>query len=287
MNTAEGKISSLKKFHTDFIRRAIVSGDCRAKSIPDKFKPENLPDDFEGRLVTSYGDKQHILTFSSYTDTKLNFERRINNTGLTDYEVMLYKILQWSGEAKWLVRKSEHADLLNEDARCIYKSWESLSAEMSEDEKKDIRDIVGLDTVETGGNPWSIKSNVGLFHIKRLNEIIEELEAKIKQKTPSVKKPPKTEHKPANGFMGVEQLCNHFGVKNKQAFRKRLERFRRKNTFNPNAFIEAQNRGFQQSKYLYNVAMVTDIAEQVKGRCKSLKRPSWKKRKKFRPFLPS
>jgi hypothetical protein len=85
-----------------------------------------------------------------------------------------------------------------------------------------------------------------------------------------------------NSFMNLEQLCKQFNVpnKNKQAFRKRLERFRAKNAFGTDAFIESQNKGGQQSKYLYNVKMVASIAEEVKGRSASLKRPSKKKDEK-------
>ena len=95
------------------------------------------------------------------------------------------------------------------------------------------------------------------------------------------KKPEVKQVETQSGFMGIERLCKQFSVpdENKQAFRKRLERFRKKNTLNSNAFTESQNKGIQQSKYLYNVAMVADIAEQVKGRRASLKRPSGKKAK--------
>lgn len=84
------------------------------------------------------------------------------------------------------------------------------------------------------------------------------------------------------GFMGIEQLCEQFSVpdRKKQAFRKRLERFRKKNALNPNAITESQNKGFRQSKYLYNASMVADIAKQVKECSASLKRPSQKKLKK-------
>ena len=71
-------------------------------------------------------------------------------------------------------------------------------------------------------------------------------------------------------------MTEHFEVNNKDALRKRLERFRKKNALNPDAFNEIQNRGVRKPKYLYNTEMVKPIIEDFKRMQSSIKRPSKK-----------
>ena len=78
-------------------------------------------------------------------------------------------------------------------------------------------------------------------------------------------------------FMSVAELAECFEVDNKDALRKRLERFRKRNALNPDAFIEAQDRGVRKPKYLYNVKMAVGVIEDLKRTQASVKRPSGKK----------
>lgn len=78
-------------------------------------------------------------------------------------------------------------------------------------------------------------------------------------------------------FMSATELAGHFDIQNKEALRKRLERFRRKHKFDADAFCEVQNPGRTQARFLWNVERVKPVVEQLKKREVSAKLRSNKK----------
>ena len=80
-------------------------------------------------------------------------------------------------------------------------------------------------------------------------------------------------------FMSVRELAEHFEVDNKDALRKRMERFRKKNALNSDAFREVQNAGVHGPRFLYNTEMVSGIITELKRTQTSVKRPSKRKKR--------
>ena len=80
-------------------------------------------------------------------------------------------------------------------------------------------------------------------------------------------------------FMSAAELASHFDIQNKEALRKRLERFRRKHKFDADAFCEVQNPGRTQARFLWNVERVKAVVEQLKKREVSAKLRSNKNRR--------
>lgn len=89
-------------------------------------------------------------------------------------------------------------------------------------------------------------------------------------------KPAEAGQKTAIGFMGFTDLAKHYGV-DADALRKRLERRREKYPLDTDFYIESQDRGAGKSTYLYDAKMVAPIAEELKSKKTSNKRPSKKK----------
>jgi hypothetical protein len=67
-----------------------------------------------------------------------------------------------------------------------------------------------------------------------------------------------------NSFMSPVELAEYYKITNKDALRKRLERFRQKHTMDSNLFIESQNRGANKPKYLYNPKLIAHILDDLK-----------------------
>jgi hypothetical protein len=190
-----------------------------------------------------------------------------------------------TGQAQWHIENADPLELMSE----IMVNQILLPLKVNTDYANLAEKVIN---VVTNGKPHWWPGTVRWSYIKDIDEAIRDIEyacalceqpitfadlASTKQNQLS------KQVITLNGFMNLEQLCKEFNVpdKNKQAFRKRLERFRKKNTFDANAFTESQNKGGQQSKYLYNVKMIASIAEETKGRSASFKRPSKKKTKKY------
>ena len=81
----------------------------------------------------------------------------------------------------------------------------------------------------------------------------------------------------AGKFVSVKELAEYYGIENKEALRKRMERFRKKNALNSDAFREVQNTGVRNARFLYNTEMVSGIIEELKRTQTSVKRPSKRK----------
>ena len=124
-----------------------------------------------------------------------------------------------------------------------------------------------------------IESAIKSAESSNVTEVIRELEKikyqiKIEQQQLPPEKPPEI-----GKFVSVKELAEYHGIENKGALRKRLERFRKKNTMDSDAFREVQNAGVRDSRYLYNTEMVSGIIENLKRTQTSPKRPSKRKEK--------
>lgn len=67
-----------------------------------------------------------------------------------------------------------------------------------------------------------------------------------------------------SGFCSVKQLADYYGIKDettKETLRKRLERERSRRKGDTNLFVESQNPGLNQPKYLYNSEQVAPIVQ--------------------------
>ena len=91
--------------------------------------------------------------------------------------------------------------------------------------------------------------------------------------------PDDKQEKPKASFMSMAELVEHFKIDRREALRKRLQRFREKNTLNADAFIESENRGANKPKYLYNVDLVSPIIADHKRTKTSVRRPTGKNMK--------
>jgi len=83
--------------------------------------------------------------------------------------------------------------------------------------------------------------------------------------------------KAAQGFLSTRELADMHGIKNRDALRKQLDRFRKKHALHTDAFIESQDRGKNKPKYLYKEEMVAPILRDLKEKEASTKHPSEKK----------
>lgn len=79
---------------------------------------------------------------------------------------------------------------------------------------------------------------------------------------------------PASKFMSVSELGKWKGIENQEALRKRLERWRKRHAFDPEAFREVQNRGTREPAFLYNRQRVEPILDGLLAKEMSAKRPS-------------
>ncbi len=79
-----------------------------------------------------------------------------------------------------------------------------------------------------------------------------------------------------NAFMSYSDLASMFDV-DSEVLRKRLDRYREKHPFDPDFYVESQDRGLRRAKYLYNVRFTVKIVEKIRRSKMSNKRPSGKK----------
>ncbi len=170
--------SDLRDFRADFIRGAIVfRACCRAKNIPDKFKPKDkdLPDNIECRLRISFRTNQH--KFHLWNDREPPYNWLINNTGLADYTDMLGDI--WpEGGYSWLVEKLEHIELLNKKAGSICElSKPLLKIKKYRRYAAKVRAIV-----RCNGGRWTDRSNVDWSYPEEIEKIVKELENAVAQR---------------------------------------------------------------------------------------------------------
>lgn len=78
------------------------------------------------------------------------------------------------------------------------------------------------------------------------------------------------------GYMSSADLAKHHGV-DREALRKRLDRYRGKHIFDSELFVESQDRGKNKPKYLYDAEKVLPIIQELKKQGASVKRPSKRK----------
>lgn len=86
-------------------------------------------------------------------------------------------------------------------------------------------------------------------------------------------KPAEPGQKTTKGFMSTREIAEQYNV-SYESLRKRLERYRKENALNPDAFIESQNRGRNKPKYLYKAEGILSIIEKLKNKKASVKRPT-------------
>jgi hypothetical protein len=77
-------------------------------------------------------------------------------------------------------------------------------------------------------------------------------------------------------FMSVADIAEAYEV-DPEALRKRLDRLRKAHPFDADLFVEPQDRGTRQPKYLYNVRRVAPQVKELKRKQSSAERPAEKK----------
>ncbi|MHC4397152.1 MAG: hypothetical protein ACYS1A_16045 [Planctomycetota bacterium] len=122
---------------------------------------------------------------------------------------------------------------------------------------------------------WKMYASAETIHYKAYAELRENTKAYFNSLNGEKTVLPAMGSIPA--FMSSSKIADFFDVQNREALRKRLDRYRKKHLLDTKLFVESQDRGKNKPKFLYNVKAVSPIIDELKDKSASVKRPSEKK----------
>lgn len=196
----------------------------------------------------------------------------------TQEETALYGYSEAAVKAVHKAMYSEqklHSEIENRTgAECASELRKDLSIALKFDLFSDLQEGTNRTQYrEENIGPWRLENKEGEKIAKQIELIVVPTAAELVKRTRELAKkidsiqtfsPKKMQEHMKEGFQSVPQIIRYFQIpKNKQeAVKKRLSRFRQE-TFDPDAWIEVQDRGRNKPRFLYSVAKIEPILKDL------------------------